>query len=105
MKDLNEEIKSMKIDFDLTQKVYCNKEEEKLFRNMEKEKKTLPEGVENDEFGHFRYVETDLSEEKLNQLLLYRQLSYLRSIKNSLIFFVFLTILLLTILILFGFYK
>ena len=103
MNNLNEEIKRMKYDLDLIQKVYCNKEEESLLRNMEMENKALPIDVEKDDFGYFRYVDIDLPEEKLSQLLLYRQLSNLRSIKNCLTFFVVLTILLLLILILAGF--
>jgi hypothetical protein len=98
MTNLNEEIKKMKYDFDLIQKAYCTKEEEDLLRKMEKEDKKLPENVEKDDFGYFRYVDIDLPEEKLSQLLLYRQLSYLRSIKNSMTFFVVLTILVLIIL-------
>lgn len=89
MKDLREELREMRFDLDLTQKVYCNKEEEKRLRKMKKEKLPLPDDIKIDEHGFFyRYIDTDLSEQEIKQLFLYRQTAYLRSIKNSMIFFV-----------------
>ena len=56
---------------------------------MKKEKLPLPDDIKTDEHGFFyRYIDTDLSEQEIKQLILYRQTSYLLSIKNSMIFFV-----------------
>ena len=92
MKDLRNELRQLKFDLDLIQKDYCSKEEAKQYRKMVKARQSLPDGVKSDETGYFRYVEIDLSKENLDNLILYRQTSYLKSIKNSMIFFVFLTI-------------
>jgi hypothetical protein len=56
---------------------------------MRKENLPLPDDIELNEYGFFyRYIDTDLSEQEIKQLFLYRQTAYLRSIKNSMIFFV-----------------
>lgn len=89
MNDLREELRRMRVELDLTQKVYCAGEEEKKLRKMMKEKFPLPDGIKVDEHNFFyRYIDTDLSEQEIKQLFLYRQTAYLRSIKNSMVFFV-----------------
>lgn len=98
MKDLREEIKQKRLDLDLTQKLYCGKEEEKRLRKMEREKLPLPDNVKTDEGGYFRYIDTDLSEQELDQLFLFRRLAYLRSIKNSMIFIDVIIIIILIVL-------
>ena len=94
MKNLHDELMQMRIDLDLTQKAYCDKDETSKFKQMEKENMPLPVDVTKDESGdYFRYVDANLSEQEFNQLIMYRQVLYLRSIKNSMIFFVVLTLL------------
>jgi hypothetical protein len=97
MKDLHDELRQMKCELDLVQRVYCSKEEEKRYRRMAKEKQPLPDDVRSDESGYFRYVETDLSGEELDKLLLYRQISYLRTTKNCMLFFMVLAVISLVI--------
>jgi hypothetical protein len=92
IKDLREELNQMSLDLSLTQKVYCSKEEVKKIKKMVRENISLPDDILMDDTGYFRYVDTDLTEEELNHLFLYRQLSYLYDIKNSMIFFVVLAI-------------
>ncbi len=91
MKDLRAELREMRFALDLTQKVYCNKDEEKSLRKMKKEKLPLPDDIKIDDDGFFyRHIDTDLSEQEIEQLFSYRQITYLRSIKNSMLFFVIL---------------
>lgn len=103
MKDLHDELGQMRLELDLTQRVYCSKEEEKQFKKMLKEKQLLPDDINFNENGHFRYIDTDLTKEELDNLFLYRQITYLRSIKNSMIFFVVLTLVSLTVSLLVAF--
>lgn len=59
------------------------------FKKMLKEKKPLPEGVYASQDGDFyRLRQSDLTEEEIKEFLLYKQLDYLSSIKNSVLFFV-----------------
>ncbi|MDP4119673.1 MAG: hypothetical protein Q8876_01265 [Bacillota bacterium] len=98
MKNLRDELKQMKYELDLIQIIYCDKEEAKKFRKMENEKIPLPYDVSKDEVNNFfRYIDTDLSEQELNQLFMLRKILYLRTIKNILIFFVVITIIFLLI--------
>lgn len=96
MKNLHDELKEMELSVGLVQKVYCKvycKEEETTqFITMKRENQPLPYDVKHDETGYFRYVEVDLTQEEKSRFLICRQLSYLKSIKNSMIFFVVLTI-------------
>lgn len=98
MKDLRSELRQLRFELDLIQKEYCSKEEVKQYKKMEKENNPLPDDVISDETGYFRYIDTDLSKEELNNLFLYRQISYLKSVRNSMFFFVILTIISLLLL-------
>ncbi|WP_458788409.1 hypothetical protein, partial [Vallitalea sediminicola] len=72
----------------------CSMKENKTFKELRNKKENLPEGVykyDNSD-SYYRLAKTDLSSEELNNLMMYRQTSYLRTIKNSMVFFVFLTI-------------
>ncbi len=90
---IKEELRRMRFELGLTEKVYCDEEEEESLKKMKKEKLPLPDDIKIDEHEYFyRYIDTDLSEQEIKQLILYRQTSYLLSIRNSMIFFVVLTI-------------
>ncbi len=94
MKDLKKELKQMKKDFDIIQKVECTKEEIKEFKKLTKEKKPLPDGVFIGDMAddYYRVIETDLTHEEIQELLEFRKLSYILTIKNSILFFVVLTL-------------
>jgi len=92
----------MKFDMEMIQKIYCSKEEQKEFKTMQKNKQPLPNDVKADDSGYFRFVDTALTQEELSQLYVYRQLSYLKSIRNSMYFFVTLTIISLIVLLVLG---
>ena len=99
MKNLRDELEQMRFDMGLRQKVYCKGEEEKQFRKMDKSEE-LPEDVNIEGYDFFRYVNTDLNKEEVEELFKYRQLSYLKSIRNSLWFFVALTVISVVLLLL-----
>ena len=89
MKDLKKELRENMIELDFIQKQWCTKEEEKEIKMLRKEKKDLPEGIIQDtDDSHFRWVESNLSNDEINHLLKLRQTLYLRTIKSCMIFFV-----------------
>ena len=93
MRDLKKELFRMRVEFDLIQKVFCSKEEEKHMKQLIKSGQPLPEDMYTDNDGtHYKYINSDISKEDMNELLLYRQLKYLKTIKNCMIFFVILAI-------------
>lgn len=76
MKELSEELRKMRFELDLTQKVYCNKDEEESLRKMKKDKLSLPDDIKIDDVGFFyRYIDTDLSEQEIEQLFSYCQIT------------------------------
>lgn len=92
MKNLYDELMLMKINLGLIEKAYYKKDDEIKFREMEKSKQPLPNDVKFDTIGYYKYVDTNLSADEINELLLYRKLSYLKTIKNILSFFTVLTL-------------
>jgi hypothetical protein len=89
MKDLNRELFRLRVEFDLIQQVYCSKDEEKHIKQLINNNQTLPDDIHTESNGtHFKYVKADISKEDMDELLLYRQIKSLISIKNSLTFFV-----------------
>lgn len=96
MKDLNKELFRLRVEFDFIQQEYCSKDEEKHIKQLIKNNQVLPDDIHTDSSGaHYKYVETDISKEDKEELLLYRQIKCLMSIKNSMIFFVVLTLILI----------
>ena len=94
MKNLRKELFRMRLEFDIIQQVQCSNDEEKHIKHLIKTKHPLPDDIHYDNDGtYYRYVNSDISKEDMEELLLYRQLKYLKTIKNCMIFFVFLTIL------------
>jgi hypothetical protein len=94
MKDSKKELRQMKLDLDIIQMVICSNAESKEFNKLLKEKQPLPKGVIASEMDDtfYRIVETDLTHEEVQELLLYKQITYIKTIKNSVLFFVALTI-------------
>ncbi|UOO38517.1 hypothetical protein IZU99_04500 [Oscillospiraceae bacterium CM] len=103
MKNLRDELRQMRFELNLIQKVYSSKEEEKQYSKLKKEKQQLPEGVLSDDTGFYRYIESDLTREELESFFLYRQVLYLKSIRSSMLFFVVLTVISLFITLVFAF--
>lgn len=94
MADLKKELQDSLLDLGILEKELCTNRENKEYRKMQKDNAPLPEGVlqSPDTFQYYRVNKTDLSEEEIDRLLRYRRTLYLRSIKNSMIFFVGLSI-------------
>lgn len=92
MNDLRHELAEMRLTLGLRKKVYCSKEEENKLLEMIKDKLPLPDDIKTDGHEFYRYVDTDLSEQEIKQLILYRQTADLRSIKNSMTFIVVIAI-------------
>ena len=76
MSNLKEELENFYFENKLTEVVYCQKDEQK-----------------DDAGCFFRYMDNDLSSEEIKKLLFFRQLSYLKTIRNCLIYFVVLSVL------------
>ena len=100
-KDLKKELRSYRFTFDLVQKIPCTKQENTQYAKLVKEGGTLPEGVfpyeydsgdvSNTEF--YTIYEPDLTQEEKEEYLVYKKLTYLKTIKNCMVFFVVLTVL------------
>lgn len=89
MKNSKDELQQLRLEYGALEKEFCNTEECKAFKKMLKEKKPLPEGVYASQDGEFyRLRKSDLTEEEIKEFLLYKQLDFLSSIKNSVLFFV-----------------
>ena len=98
--DLRKELRNHKFEFDLLQKIPCNKQENKTYQQHLKEKGTLPDGVfayvydngETSTTDFYTIYEPDLSESEIREYLAYKQLSLIKTIKNCVLFFTILTI-------------
>jgi len=91
MEDLRKELEELSFDLDITQQKFCSKEEEKELIKIGKDK--FPSDIKTDINGdYFRYVRANLSENEIKELISYRQTKYLKSIKNSMLFFIVLSV-------------
>ena len=94
-KDLKEELRSYQFEFDVLQKIPCSEKENKEFRKILKNGGQIPEGVypyleadgttSNSDF--YTIYESNLSEDEMNQYLVYKKLKFLKTIKNCIVFF------------------
>jgi len=92
MKNIRNEMKSLLCDFGVFVKQPCNNDEVNQFDKLEKQQ--LPEGVypyENT-YGYYRLIRTDLTDDEINRLIMLKQTMYLYSIRNSMIFFVVISV-------------
>ena len=98
--NLRDELRSHKLEFDLLQKVPCDKRENKEYKKILKELGKLPEGVyayidssgETSTTEFYTIYETDLTDAEIREYLTYKQLSLIRTIKNCAVFFTALTV-------------
>ena len=102
--DLRKEIESYRYEVGLLQKISCSKEENIKLRQMLKNGEKLPNGIyrcvdgtgtEMNDF--YKVYKPDLSQEEINEYLLYKKLSMINTIKNCAVFFVALTLISLMI--------
>ena len=97
--DLRKQLNSYKYEFDLLQKVECSKEDCKKYKEMVENNQTLPEGVyryvyENGEQADIFYTiyKPDLTDAEIAEYLSYKQLGYIKTIKNCVLFFTIMAI-------------
>ena len=91
--DLKKSLRSYKIDFGILKKISCSKEETKEYKKILKEGGSLPEGIfaveylngaDPDEF--YTVSPADLTDAEINEYLMYKKLSMLKTVKNCLVF-------------------
>ena len=92
MKNIRQEIKDLKRVVGLAWKDKCTQAESEKFKHISVD--NLPENISFDaDYGeYYKYQEADVSEEEKQEFYTLKQLSYLKSIRKCLIFFVVLTI-------------
>ncbi|MBR6548766.1 MAG: hypothetical protein IKT68_04395 [Clostridia bacterium] len=98
--DLRDKLRAYKSEFDLLQKIPCTKQENEKYQQLLKNGETLPDGVfayADDPTGEpttefYTVCETDLTEAEIKEYLTYKQLRFIRTIKNCVVFFTVLTI-------------
>ena len=108
--DLRDELRSYKFEFDVLQKIPCTKQENKEYAKLLKEGASLPEGVfaytyegEASPTEFYTVYEPDLTEAEIREYLAYDQASSIRTIKNCVIFFTIIAVIILTVLALYLF--
>ena len=99
-RNLRDELRSYKFEFDLLQKFPCSKQENTDYQNLLKNGGVLREGVyafvfdngETSTTEFYTIYETDLTESEISEYLTYKKLSLIKTIKNCIMFFTVLTI-------------
>jgi hypothetical protein len=85
----------------LTERIPCTTEENYQFKLLEQTGKSLPPDIFADESEgnniYYRIHNIDFTDEEFNKLIMLQQTNYLRSINDSMLFFVILTIISLVI--------
>ena len=93
--NLKNELLNLKFDNNIIQKISCTKLECKKYQKLLKEGKPLPEGVyalefENGEIStseFYTIYDANLSSEEIKEYIAFKQLSYIKTIKNCVVFF------------------
>lgn len=91
------ELQNLRQEYRLSQRVPCPKEDNKKYAQMVKDGQPLPAGVydykyENTESEYYTIYTPDISADELAELLTYKKLGYLRTIKNCAVYFVVLSV-------------
>lgn len=97
--DLRNELKNLRTELDLIQKIDCSNADNKLYRKMKKEGKELPTGIYEykNQTGEpldifYKLYETDLTFEEKTEYLMLKKICFIKTIKNCVLFFTILTI-------------
>ena len=100
--DLREELKDYKFEFEIRQRIPCSKQENEEYQKTLNEGGTLPEGVyayllNNGERSceFYTVYETDMDESEIKEYLSYKQLKYIKTIKNCVLLLSVLTVIFL----------
>ena len=101
--NLKKELQSYRFDFNLWQKIPCSKEDNKKYEQLLKKGGPLPEGVfpyifEESPTNEFYTIDkNNLTESEKQEYLRYNQLTFLKTIKNCVLFFTILAVISLVI--------
>ncbi len=95
--NLRKKLREYKFQFDLLQRIPCSREETREYAKILKQGGTLPEGVfvayaDSPEPEFYTVYEADLTEAEISEYLTYKKLSLIKTIKNCMVFFTVLTI-------------
>lgn len=93
--DLRNKLRAYKFEYDLLQDIPCTNQENIEYQKVLKEGGTLPKGVhpyvyDTGEVSQTEFCTTyksDLTESEINEYLIYKQLSFIKTIKNCVLFF------------------
>ena len=88
--DVDVEMKQLELELGIIEKIYVTNEEKERLSKLTKKKEKLPDDVYYNEQNdtYFRLYDKLASQEEVNKLMLYKQTVYLKTIKNSAVFFV-----------------
>ena len=94
-KDLRTELRTMKFEFDLLQRIPCTEEENRAFKRYLEDGQDLPQGVfryrnadgKNSDSEFYTVYEPDLNEREIKEFLTMRKLQILKSIKATIALF------------------
>ena len=89
-KDLRTELRTMRFEFDILQRIPCSEEENRAFKRYLEDGQDLPQGVyryrnsdgKNSETEFYTVYDPDLTERETNEYLALRKLQILNSIKG-----------------------
>lgn len=90
-KDLRTELRTMRFEFDLLQRIPCSEEENRAFKRYLEDGVDLPQGVfryrnadgKNSDSEFYTVYEPDLTEREIKEFLTMRKLQILKSIKTT----------------------
>jgi hypothetical protein len=94
-KDLRTELRTMRFEFDILQRIPCSEEENRAFKRYLEDGQDLPQGVyryrnsdgKNSDSEFYTVYEPDLNEREINEYLTLRKLQILKSIKSTIAVF------------------
>ena len=94
-KDLRTELRTMRFEFDLLQRIPCSEEENRAFKRYIEDGQDLPQGVfryrnsdgKNSDSEFYTVYEPDLNEREINEFLTMKKLQILKSIKGAITLF------------------
>ena len=94
-KDLRTELRTMRFEFDILQRIPCSEEENRAFKRYLEDGQDLPQGVyryrnsdgKNSDSEFYTVYEPDLNEREINEYINLKKLQSLNSIKSMVTIF------------------
>lgn len=109
-KDLRTELRTMRFEFDILQRIPCSAEENRAFKRYLEDGQDLPQGVfryrnsngKNSDSEFYTVYEPDLTEREITEYLKLKKLQILNSIKSTIAVFGSVISVLLLVLVILG---